>query len=306
MARLERAGEDFSSKGTFMEAAGSFKDAVSIAKASGNRSREMTCLCKLALAESSASQQVEALSDFTACRKIAVDLKNIMMEARALVGLGDIASDQGNSDFARQYYGEALNALKTGNNSEAEAYLAFGSLDVQEAKLESAQKNLGAALTMYEASRDLKGQVKSLMELGLLDRTKTDFGAARKNYSDAMQIAKQDNDRLQVANITYCIADLDFVTGNREAARSGFGTTRGMYQEMGNHVGEGNVLRSLGDISGCQLGYIGGIAADRNKRRRFGLPMATLQGTQTAGRIADPCRRFAAAEFVRTWFSPWL
>jgi hypothetical protein len=159
---------------------------------------------------------------------------------------------------------------------------------------------------MYEASRDLKGQVKSLMELGLLDRTKTDFGAARKNYSDAMQIAKQDNDRLQVANITYCIADLDFVTGNREAARSGFGTTRGMYQEMGNHVGEGNVLRSLGDISGCQLGYIGGIAADRNKRRRFGLPMATLQGTQTAGRIADPCRRFAAAEFVRTWFSPWL
>jgi tetratricopeptide (TPR) repeat protein len=89
---------------------------------------------------------------------------------------------------------------------------------------------------------------------------------ARADYNDARTLYQQIGDKLGEANVLRGRGDLESGLGRNDQARAAFNDARTLYQQIGAPLGEANVLRGLGDLE-SKLGRNDQARADYNDAR---------------------------------------
>jgi tetratricopeptide (TPR) repeat protein len=73
----------------------------------------------------------------------------------------------------------------------------------------------------------------------------------RAAYDEARTLYKQVGDRLGEANVLFGLGELESKLGRNEQARAAYDDARTLYKQEGNRLGEANVLSGLGTL--CAL-----------------------------------------------------
>jgi predicted ATPase/transcriptional regulator with XRE-family HTH domain len=177
--------------------------------------------------------------------------------AKALLGAGVLARDQGNLPTATALLEESLRLSREASDQSGIAeVLTYLGLQRQD------QGNHRQARTLLEESLAVgRGLANSsiggfaLGFLGNLDRQEGDFASARKRYEEMLQLFQESGNPLGVVVALYDLGRLAKSSGDYPRARSLFTDALALRREIGERRGIAYALSSLGELAESEGDY---------------------------------------------------
>ena len=149
-AALMENADALCENGLYSQSANKLDEALTVARKSKLRSKEMRCLLKLGQLNYLLGNHDRARKHLTSGQVLAIELESSADQALAILHLAHVERIQGNNDLGRQHYGEARG--------------------------------------LYQKEGDRLGEANVLRGLGDLERTVGNNDLARQHYSEARRI----------------------------------------------------------------------------------------------------------------------
>lgn len=175
----------------------------------------------------------EAKAAYAKARIVFQQVTNRRGEGFALLGLADLAAAQGDAEHARTYYEEARGWFQRVGESEGEARLL-----VSRAAFERRLGDTERARDDYREAQGIFGtesadRAKVLLELGALDHEADEQEFAAQSFDQARQLFHQLGDALGEAQALSGLAEVERATGDRDLAQRDFEAAAQLYDGAG-------------------------------------------------------------------------
>lgn len=185
----------------------------------------------------------EALFGGSELLEKATAFSNIGYQAEAYNLLGNVNLHMDNLDQALEYYRDGLRHARLSHNSRAESSLnnnigeIYNRLDANEQAKEYYEKGLRISL----ATNQRNGIGIGYLNLGELAMKDGNYDIAMQRVNDALDVFRQDHDKLGEAHVLFLKADISMLEGDLESAESNYVTAEAIEQETGDQY---NLLRT--------------------------------------------------------------
>jgi len=194
-AALMESADTLCEKGLYSQSANKLDKALTIARKSKLRSKEMRCLLKLGQLNYLLGNHDRARKHLTSGQALAIEFESSADQALAILRLAHVERIQGNNDLARQHYGEARG--------------------------------------LYQREGSRLGEAHVLSGLGDLECMLGNNDLARQHYGEARGLCQKEGSRLGEAHVLSGLGDLERVLGNNDLARQHYAEARRIYSALG-------------------------------------------------------------------------
>lgn len=185
--------------------------------------------------------------------------------ARALLGAGVLATDQGDYDAAREHFEECL-AIHRAHHNQTGISQVLNNLGVatrDQGRYDEARRYLGEALEISREIGDRPGLASSLMALGITEHREGRCEEARALFQEAQEIRMSLNDQRGIAALFAHLGSVAFDMGDIDTADAQLNRALTMFEELGNKRGlvfarmyAGGVARQRGDLGGARECFV--------------------------------------------------
>jgi tetratricopeptide (TPR) repeat protein len=160
---------------------------------------------------------------------------------------GDLATDGGDLDAAREHYQRAQTlATQRGDRlAEAEAWRAMGSVLSRAGDWDEAEQHLGRALAVFSAAAFEPGRMRALNNLGVLEWRRDRIAASARWHEQALASARRQGRRDVEASSLGNLATIAFSQRRIDEARAFNEQALALHREMGARRSEALVLGNM-------------------------------------------------------------
>ena len=179
--------------------------------------------------------------------------------ARALLGAGMLATDQGDYEAAREHFEECM-AIRRERGDRAGLSHVLNSLGIaarDQGKYDEARRLLGEGLDISRELSDRSGVANALMALGITAHREGDCARANELFEEALKIRTALRDQRGIAALDAHLGGVAFDLGDFDRAEPMLERALVKFQELGNK--RGIVFARI---------YLGGVAQQRHDYAR--------------------------------------
>jgi DNA-binding SARP family transcriptional activator/Tfp pilus assembly protein PilF len=181
---------------------------------------------------------------------------NRAAELEALTGLADITRLQSRYEEATEQYQQALQlARTTGHPGELDALLGLGHIDRLQSWYEQATERYRQALQLARATGTQEAELDALTGLGHIQRRQGQYEQATDSYQQALRLARATAHHSGELIALTGIGHIHRMHGRYEQATEYFHQAQQLAHATGHHNAEQTVLTGLGDIHRRQGHY---------------------------------------------------
>ncbi len=134
-------------------------------------------------------------------------------------------------------------------NGEARCQLAAGAVAFHRSDHGAARVAYEQALPLFRQVGDVLGEADCIRSLGDIALRRSEHDAARAAYEQALPLYRQVGDVLGEANCIKSLGDIALARSQHDAARGAYEQALPLYRQVGAVLGEANCIKSLGDIA---------------------------------------------------------
>ncbi len=174
--------------------------------------------------------------------------------ARALAAAGDLATEDGLYEEARDQLEESLGLWRELNEAEgiAKTLNHLGNLARARYETDAARALLQEGLEIRRTAHNERGVAVSLRNLGLLASQQRDFETARTYFEEALPLARAAGDKRVIATLTHALATVTFSDGDWDEARRLAEEALAMSRQLGDRQGGAEALTVLSGVSAAE------------------------------------------------------
>ncbi len=178
------------------------------------------------------------------------DQRSPNAELRLHGRLGALFWSRGDSDLAREHFGEALRLAQTAQDRrvEAGALAQLGKTYLQTGQWPEAEAMFSNSLAIASQINDQEGITTGLINLGNVHYHLGRSDEAEASYRQALSIARQSKDRISEEVAMGNLGNLLHQQGNLSEAAAVYQDSLRIAREMGDGVAEGQLLNNLGTV----------------------------------------------------------
>lgn len=201
--------------------------------------------------------------------------------AAMLPGHGTYLERRGRYHEGQAAYAEACDAFPTSSPLRARLDLWSAAFRANLGGLAEARDVLTAVLRALDGARDLGVAARTRLRLGMIERMRGDYRAAREHTGLALEVAARTDDRFVSAEAANNLGVLDALAGDLAGARSHFLASAEHRDAIGDTWGAsisrlnlGNVERDLGRLDEAEHHYRASLDAARQNGNPRGVAFA--------------------------------
>lgn len=191
----------------------------------------------------------EAITQFEAARKLAVQHGMTELRARIENGLGVIHHARGEYAQARACYGVALD-LTTDPAQRGRVLLNLGAIANIEGDYDMARTHYTRSRSMAQQAGYARGEALALHNLGMLNADLQRWDDAEEAYGRSLELLEQIGDRQMIAAVLVNRSELSCGRENYDEAVASCDLALSIYGEVGDEAGRGEALRWKGRALG--------------------------------------------------------
>lgn len=164
-------------------------------------------------------------------------------DANRLDAEGDLATEEGKFDLARQDYVSAYDAYDklTAPLGKATVKYGWGKLELKAGRFEAAQKDLKESRQIYMSENAKIGVADALLAYGDLEDKLKRYDEARNDYAEALIEFTGIGASPGIARTHLAIGNLEHDLGHNREGDKHYGTARGLFEQQGSLAGEADV-----------------------------------------------------------------
>lgn len=246
---VARLADTLERQGELSDAIAARREALVLARQSGERrtiGRDLVDLARLSSAAGQPPSAIESLEEAVALFREAGLVDD---ESRALVSLGALYEGVNEIDGAAAAYARALKLLDDPSRASVRAsvQLRLGAIHQSRGRLEQAKVAYTAAAT--EGKDNPLLVALSFEHLGGLLTLAAQFGEAISALQRALAIYQNIGDRIRELTALLMLAQVENAIGNRDSATSTYSSALELSRQMNDPLNQGYALAGLGEIS---------------------------------------------------------
>lgn len=178
------------------------------------------------------------------------DNELLLWEAKAHHVLGNLHSDQGRMDEARQCFERGLEIRRQliDQHGESNSLNSLGILHKSHGRLQEAEQFFNNSLSIRRTIGDRRGEGAALANLGLLRKAVGKMDEAKTCLEQSLQIFREIGDRTGEAIQLNNLGNLHSDQGRLGEARACYERSMAIRREIGDRHGEGVCLVNLGSL----------------------------------------------------------
>jgi tetratricopeptide (TPR) repeat protein len=208
--------------------------------------------------------------------------------ARALTGMGNLASAQGDSAVQQALWEECLAIGRELDDREiiASALGNLGQMTYQQGDHRAAQVLLEQSLALGRELGNEEVTANALFGLGLVANYQGDTRAQQALYEESLALWRKQGDQQRVSTILNNLGDMHLRQDDYPAAEACYGESLAIRRELGNHLGIATTLCRLGELALTQ-------GDSRTARDRYEESLAICRERGAKGEMANTLTRLA-------------
>jgi tetratricopeptide (TPR) repeat protein len=233
------------------EGAHCYRRALTIARQTGDRSREADALRGLAHADRVRGRYQTAQERFERALAIAREAGGRFGEADALWGLADMDRRLGRYDVARGRFEQVLAIAREIGMRFGEGVALFGLAEVDRmlGRHETASEHYEQALTICRALGDRIFEAYALLGLAEMDLVLGRQGTAREHFEQALTMSRDLGHRNGEAYALRGLAETDLILGRHRPALERYEEALTVSHDLGDRLGEAYALWGVGRVA---------------------------------------------------------
>jgi predicted ATPase len=226
-------------------------DVVHLAQMVGDVHSEAECYYHWAMAHTGLHDYAAAAACHTAAHALAQQHGHRRIEARALIGLGVISTEQAEYLRAQVYYAEALPIARLLNDTWIEGIILGNSsiLMWHLGDVDACERYMLESMRLEQMIGFRRGDAISYKYLALVALARYDLAQARSVSQQALQISRDILDREVEAELLEQLGIICCYESDYDAATSYFEQARAIFHDVGQLVREGLALQNLGAVT---------------------------------------------------------
>jgi tetratricopeptide (TPR) repeat protein len=238
------------SRGPYHDAEALHRQALTTARATGNRAAEIEALTALGHLHRLQSRYQQAIDHYQQALGLARVTRNLPGELDALSSLSNIHRLQGRYEQAIDHYQEALRLARVTRNrsGELEALAGLGYLHRLQGRYEQAIDHLGRALRLARSTGHRPGELDALTVLGMLYRLQGQYGQAVEHLEPALRLARAIGHRPGEQAVLTGLGQLDRRHGRYGQAADHYHQLLDLAHETGDRNWQFEAWQGLGRI----------------------------------------------------------
>jgi len=252
---MHQRGILYRDKGRYDDARAQFQKSLESARALGNEAQQITALIELSYLASTKGDASE--SENYAQQAVLFAQSNHLenLAASGLLELGNSFSSRGDYKKAEEYFNQAIQFARAnkGRLREARGLSNLGGLYISTLRVDDGLKMVQDALAFFKANNYPRNVSFCLTQLVRGYRRKGDYNAALQSLNEKLELAKQANNQLLIADSYGEMGAVLFDQQNYPAALEQYDNSLKIYEGVGNKlrtvfnkVNRGNILWRLG------------------------------------------------------------
>jgi tetratricopeptide (TPR) repeat protein len=217
----------------------------------GDVHSEAECYYHWAMAHTGLHDYAAAAACHTAAHALAQQHGHRRIEARALIGLGVISTEQAEYLRAQVYYAEALPIARLLNDTWIEGIILGNSsiLMWHLGDVDACERYMLESMRLEQMIGFRRGDTISYKYLALVALARYDLAQARSVSQQALQISRDILDREVEAELLEQLGIICCYESDYDAATSYFEQARAIFHDVGQLVREGLALQNLGAVT---------------------------------------------------------
>jgi tetratricopeptide (TPR) repeat protein len=252
--RLARLGDDVLKKeGAAASArlAAEFGNCVAAIEAGLASSDEASIEAALSLADFIRASGAGTSAVLERALETASQSGNIVLQARCLEKIGDIALARSDHDGARSRFEKALPLYRRVGDllGEANCIKMLGLIASARSDHDGARARFEEALSLYRRVGHVLGEANCIKCLGGIALARSDHDGARARYEEALPLYRRVDNVLGEAGCIQCLGDIALRRSDHERARSRYEEALPLLRRVGSVRGEAGCIQRLGDIA---------------------------------------------------------
>ncbi len=171
--------------------------------------------------------------------------------ARALLGAGALAWQQGDYLAARNFLAESLTLWEHAPDQTglAETLHLLGHVHFDQREYAEARHLFEESLARYEQTGNVSGKVTLIGDVGMVAYHERDDRRARDLFADSLRLGRQHGLKDRVAEALNRLGDLDRLAGDGRTASKRYEESLLLWQELRGTPGIASALHKLGQVS---------------------------------------------------------
>jgi serine/threonine protein kinase/Flp pilus assembly protein TadD len=231
---LRQRGILYRDKGRFDDAKSQFQQALDASRAIGQEAQQITALIDLSYLHSQRGLFAEAENYATQAVTFAQQRQLENLATAGLLELGNSYSSQGNIEKAEFYFSRVIEFARAnkGRLREARGLSNLGGLYIQTSRVDEGVKMVQQALEYFQQANYPRSVGICLTQLARGHRRKADFAAAEQALNQKLEIAKQNNNPQNIADVDFEFALLRSDQQNYPAALEKYDSALKAYESV--------------------------------------------------------------------------
>jgi predicted ATPase/class 3 adenylate cyclase len=236
--------------GRVEEAATAFEQALTVARATGDRRREGMIVGSLGSMFLEQGKGSNAREYIETALLIAREVAYRRAEGGALIKLGILEREQGRTEGARANYAHALAIFREigDRRDEGIALGGLGNVDLEQGRMDEARHSYEQALAVLREEGDRRHESIFLTNLGSVHRNQGRLEEARRHFEAALANARDLGDRRLEGSVRYNLGLVHHELGAMAEARQHYEAALANAREVHYPTAQGVVFGALGDI----------------------------------------------------------
>lgn len=193
----------------------------------------------------------EARDTFHTALKLALELHDLLMEARCRTAAGELLRKEGKYVEALQWLEEAQRLFEQLGDEvgQAEVLHLSGTVNAQRGEFERATTLYNQSMALRRHQGDKRKIASLLSNLGIIAWFREELDNARRLYEESLAIRREIGDRWSIANSLNNLALLLSDLGEFATARNLLEECLAINRELGDRWSISNALSSLADVA---------------------------------------------------------
>lgn len=245
---LANAGSQLHQSGQDTEALELSRRAVAEFQVVGDRTAELRTLANCAVIERSLGQPEPALATVSTALELAKELDDRALLTGLLAIQGDLLTELGRTADARSVRQHAVQAARRyGDDGSVGFQLErLGELQLLDSLFDDALRSYFEAGEMHRKRKDIDGRYRVVLQMGLVYQHRMRWAEAEAALGEALELCRRTGDSERLPYITASLASAKLGLGRFGDAATLAEQAASGYQGLGDDVGEGRALATMG------------------------------------------------------------